>query len=754
MAKSAPVSPLTKLDVIAEALCPSTRRECFGERINGRKSSCSIERPAAVDKETEIQQTSRDSEIQKIIFISCEPSCQVKAIDKSNAVNIWISFEVSLAALLSAAPPAVHAYQNRPLFFVCRGMKLLSMPITTDLCFGVPLHECERKNVPIISLPASKPPFLNRIIKAPVTPLASNLRSRLQAPAMAMATTAKTHFLLLLLVLLPLLVPNDAASARGPIKTVVVLVMENRSFDHMLGWMKRLNPSIDGVTGAESNRLSTTDPNSPRFYFKDQAQYVDPDPGHSFQAIREQIFGSNDTSASPPPMNGFAQQAYSMTGSTNMSENVMNGFPADMVAVYKALVEEFAVVDRWFASVPSSTQPNRLYVHSGTSNGATSNIPSVQMMALDSGRWTNPSSGAWLDVLKSSKKYWGVHMHGGGCIDKKISHPTKSLLALGYPQRTIFENLDAEGLSFGIYYQNIPATLFYRNLRKLKYLPKFHSYDLAFKNHAQHGKLPNYVVVEQRYMDSKLTPANDDHPSHDVYQGRLYETLRASPQWNQTLLVITYDEHGGFYDHVPTPSRNVPSPDDIVGPEPFLFKFDRLGVRVPTILVSPWIEKGTVVHGPNGSPSPSSEYEHSSIPATVKKLFNLSSPFLTKRDAWAGTFEGVLTRTEPRTDCPEKLPTPTKIREGEANEGAQLSEFQRELIQLAAVLKGDHILTSFPEQIGKQLSVREGQQYMEDALKRFFEAGLLAKRMGVDEEKIVEMRPSLTTRSSPSTTHP
>lgn len=173
-----------------------------------------------------------------------------------------------------------------------------------------------------------------------------------------------------------------------------------------------------------------------------------------------------------------------------------------------------------------------------------------------------------------------------------------SVLALGFPQRTIFENIDEAGLSFGIYYQNIPAVLFYRNLRKLKYATKFHSYDSDFKSHASSGKLPNYAVIEQRYMDCKLRPATDDHPSHDVYQGQIfikeiYETLRSSPQWNETLLIITYDEHGGFYDHVPTPVKGVPSPDGIVGPTPFNFNFDRLGVRVPTIMVSPWIQKGT-----------------------------------------------------------------------------------------------------------------------------------------------------------------
>ncbi|XP_022752398.1 non-specific phospholipase C2 isoform X2 [Durio zibethinus] len=500
-------------------------------------------------------------------------------------------------------------------------------------------------------------------------------------------------------------------SHAGPIKTIVVLVMENRSFDHMLGWMKKINPEINGVDGTEWNPLSTTDPNSKKLFFQNQAQFVDPDPGHSFQAIREQIFGSNDTSANPPPMNGFAQQAYSMDQSTNMSQNVMNGFEPEMVAVYKSLVSEFAVFDRWFASVPSSTQPNRLYVHSATSAGATSNIP--------------------------------------------------SLLVKGYPQRTIFENLDDAGISWGIFYQNIPATLFYKSLRKLKYLSRFRPYGLTFQNHAKEGKLPGYVVVEQRYMDTKLEPANDDHPSHDVYQGQMfvkevYETLRASPQWNETLLIITYDEHGGFFDHVATPVSGVPSPDGIVGPDPFFFKFDRLGVRVPTIMVSPWIDKGTVVHRPNGSPFPTSEFEHSSIPATVKKLFNLSAPYLTKRDEWAATFESIVqTRTEPRTDCPEQLPTPARIRPGEANEEAKLSEFQQELLQLAAVLKGDDILTSYPEKIGKEMSVREGKEYMEDAVRRFFEAGRSAKKMGVDGEQIVQMKPSLTTRSSKSSSpHP
>ncbi|XP_051142291.1 non-specific phospholipase C2 [Andrographis paniculata] len=499
--------------------------------------------------------------------------------------------------------------------------------------------------------------------------------------------------------LLLLLLHGGGAS---PINTVVVVVMENRSFDHMLGWMKKLNPEINGVDGSESNYINAADPESTRVFFGNHSHFVDPDPGHSFQAIREQVFGSNRTpAAAPAPMNGFAQQAFSMD--PKMPQSVMNGFLPDKVAVYKSLVSEFAVFDRWFASVPASTQPNRLYVHSGTSHGATSNIAAE--------------------------------------------------LAKGYPQRTIFEDLDDAGISFGIYYQNIPATLFYRNLRKVKYIGKFHPYGASFKSDAAAGKLPQYVVVEQRYVDSKIEPANDDHPSHDVYEGQMfvkevYETLRSSPVWNQTAMVITYDEHGGFFDHVPTPNTGVPSPDSIVGPEPFLFNFDRLGVRVPTIVVSPWIKKGTVVHGPNGKPFPTSEYEHSSIPSTVRKIFNLKSPPLTKREAWAGSFEGLFqAMNQPRTDCPVKLPTPVKIREGDANEDSKLSEFQQELIQLAAVLKGDDVLTSYPGSIGKDMTVRDGKAYMENAVRSFFEAGFAAKKMGAHPEQIVRMRTSLSTRT-------
>ncbi|KAF8390663.1 hypothetical protein HHK36_025190 [Tetracentron sinense] len=487
-----------------------------------------------------------------------------------------------------------------------------------------------------------------------------------------------------------------ASAAQQPIETIVILVLENRSFDHMLGWMKKsVNPLINGVTGKECNPLSTKTQQSQSICFTDDAEFVDPDPGHSFQAVQEQVFGSSLI----PTMSGFVEQALTM--SQNLSETVMKGFRPESVPVFASLVREFAVFDRWFSSIPGPTQPNRLFVYSATSHGSTSHV--------------------------------------------------KKQLAKGYPQKTIFDSLHENGVDFGIYFHNMPTTLFYRNLRKLKYTFKFHQYNLKFKKHAREGKLPSLTVIEPRYFDIKGLPANDDHPSHDIANGQklvkeVYEALRSSPQWNESLLIITYDEHGGFFDHVKTPYVNVPNPDGNTGPAPYFFKFDRLGVRVPTIMVSPWIKRGTAIRGPKG-PTPNSEFEHSSIPATIKKMLNLSSNFLTHRDAWAGTFEQVVGElTSPRTDCPEVLPDATPLRTTEAKEDGRLSEFQSEVVHLAAVLNGDHYLSSFPEEMSKKMSVKEAHEYVKGAVSRFISASKEAIKLGAQESAIVDMRSSLTTR--------
>ncbi|RLN24858.1 hypothetical protein C2845_PM07G03730 [Panicum miliaceum] len=414
-------------------------------------------------------------------------------------------------------------------------------------------------------------------------------------------------FLLLLIVFAG---SGEASAARpSPIKNVVVLALENRSFDHMLGWTRRLlGLPVDGLTGAECNPNSPSAANSSAAasicVSADADLVVPDDPGHSFEDVLEQVFGNISAAAARPSMSGFVRSAL-------LSSAVMRAFRPSLLPAFSALAPAFAVFDRWFSSIPGPTQPNRLFLYSATSRGA-------------------------------------------------VAHDKLDLL-LGYPQRTVFDSLAADGRDFAVYFKTIPTVLFYRRLRALRYAARsFHRYDAAFKDHARRGVLPALSVIEPRYFDLTGTPADDDHPAHDVANGQrlvkdVYEALRASPQWNQTLLIVTYDEHGGFYDHVATPTAGVPSPDGIRGPPPFFFKFDRLGVRVPTIMVSPWIKRGTVVGRPAG-PTDTSEFEHSSIPATLKKILNLSSDFLTKRDAWAGTFEHIFTELdEPRTDCPGSL---------------------------------------------------------------------------------------------------
>ncbi|XP_002455351.2 non-specific phospholipase C6 [Sorghum bicolor] len=535
----------------------------------------------------------------------------------------------------------------------------------------------------------------------------AGISSNTPVPDMATRSTHRRPLLLILLFLLLFAAVNGSARpSTSPIKNVVVLALENRSFDHMLGWMRRLlGLPVDGLTGAECNPNSTNSTTSSICVSADADLVVPDDPGHSFEDVLEQVFGNGNISAAQPSMSGFVRSALSVNAL--LSSAVMRAFRPSLLPTFSALAPAFAVFDRWFSSIPGPTQPNRLFLYSATSRGA-------------------------------------------------VAHDKLDLL-LGYPQRTIFESLAADGHDFAVYFKTIPTVLFYRRLRALRYAARsFHRYDAAFKDHARRGVLPALSVIEPRYFDLTGTPADDDHPAHDVANGQrlvkdVYEALRASPQWNQTLLIVTYDEHGGFYDHVSTPTAGVPSPDGIRGPPPFFFKFDRLGVRVPTIMVSPWIKKGTVV-GRAVGPTDTSEFEHSSIPATIKKIFNLSSDFLTKRDAWAGTFEHIFTELDqPRTDCPETLPEVPFVRPTPPKEHGWLSDFQRELVELASFLNGDYMLTSLAQESRKKkMTVKQADAYVRRAITSFLQASKQAVRLGANESAIVTMRSSLTSKSSSS----
>ena len=127
----------------------------------------------------------------------------------------------------------------------------------------------------------------------------------------------------------------------------------------------------------------------------------------------------------------------------------------------------------------------------------------------------------------------------------------------GYPQKSIYQLLSENGLSWGSYFQEAPTSLFFDWTRRPENLKNFHNFPV-FEEHARAGSLPNYSFVDPKYFDIKLDPATDQHPSHSMAEGErflkeVYETLRLSPLWEKTLLIITYDEHGGIL----TPAINI-----------------------------------------------------------------------------------------------------------------------------------------------------------------------------------------------------
>jgi len=332
------------------------------------------------------------------------------------------------------------------------------------------------------------------------------------------------------------------------------------------------------------------------------------------------------------------------------SPTVMQGFSPDRVPIMSTLAQEFAVFDRFFCSVPGPTWPNRLFQLMGTSQGDT----------------------------KTSEWQENTTLYDG---------------------RTVFDIVEETGHDWKFYYADAPLEM--AMIEKLTLSPfKVHGWD-RFKKDIADGDLPAFSWVNPRWFVNLTTfeGANDQHPDHDVRLGEalmkeVYEELRASPKWNSTLFIVTYDEHGGYYDHV-TPPMNIPAPDDYPS-YPGNFSFDRLGVRIPTLLISPWIAKGTVISAPTDAEKPqeNSEFDLTSIISSVKNMFapaDANIEPLTRRDAWAATFDDRLTElTEPRTDCPMTLPPAPKSlgRESALREAAQpLNDLQQDIIAAYEALR-------------------------------------------------------------------
>ncbi len=394
------------------------------------------------------------------------------------------------------------------------------------------------------------------------------------------------------------------------IEHIVVLMLENRSFDHMLGYLYsgsgNVSPSgqpFEGLTGTESCpdgkggqvAVYPITPATPSAYFMPGA-----DPGEGYKATNSQLWGSVTAPASgtPATMQGFVQDfAYTIGWETTDQWAIVPGTTASWIMgcytpqtlpVLSALAKGYAVCDHWYASAPTETMPNRAFALAATSQGH---------MDDSTKTFTCPSIFGSLTTAGLSWRVFGY--------DKQ------PLTRANFPDIT-----GADPSHFGLF--------------------------TDFQAAAAAGTLPAFTFLEPSWE----TTGNSQHPNYDVAKGEqlihdTYEALRSGPGWPQTLFVLTYDEHGGCYDHVPPP-WGATVPDNSAGE--FGFGFDRFGVRVPTLLISPLIAPGTVYRVADGT----TPLDHTSVLKTVEQRWNV--PPLTARDAAAPGFGDVVTLTVPRTD--------------------------------------------------------------------------------------------------------
>jgi len=390
------------------------------------------------------------------------------------------------------------------------------------------------------------------------------------------------------------------------LKHIVVLMMENRSFDHMLGALSATNPAIDGIkpglTNPDTTPAHNPVPVQPLAEFQSQ---LDPDPDHHFPAVDLQIFNGDTSDPRKPNMQGFVASYFNQRKDVNHSKKIMYYFTPDKLPVLTTLANEFLVFNRWFASIPGPTICNRAFAHYGTSFGKVG-----------------------MDLFYVNEPFQSVY----------------SRLINANPKRT----------SKLYYFDQASSTMEIVNL--LQNQPELFGTYQQFLDDCKNGQLPDYSFVEPNYTDHDgddgALIASDQHPDHHVQAGEvfiatIYNAIRRNDDlWKSTALLVVYDEHGGIYDHVPPPDCppdqfTASANDTGTGRE---FKFDRLGVRVPAILISPWVAKGTVDNR---------TFDHASIPATVTNHFlgdyNPRSP----REKNAQTFLDLLTLNTMRDDCPE-----------------------------------------------------------------------------------------------------
>jgi phospholipase C len=348
------------------------------------------------------------------------------------------------------------------------------------------------------------------------------------------------------------------------VEHVVLLMLENHSFDQMLGSLQQVFPDLDGVTpdlaATRSNMTLDGMPIRPSQRTERQMAF---DPHHEHVNVMAQLENQNG---------GFVadfQRAYGHHLSSADLQDVMGYYPVGFLPALHTLGREFTVCDRWFSSLPGPTWPNRFFALSGTCAGQVLMPAGTEMLKL----------------------HWYTEQ----------------------TQPTIFSRMTERGLPWRIYHYDFPASLVLTEQRRAENLRSYAGIDEFFE-HASGNPVdfPAFTFIEPQYFG---VGQNDDHPPHNVMKAEkliadVYNALRSNPTlWERCLLVVVYDEHGGFYDHVVPPPTIAPDANTAS------WSFTQLGVRVPALLVSPRCER-RVEH---------TQFDHTSLLKYLKEKWNLGS---------------------------------------------------------------------------------------------------------------------------------
>jgi phospholipase C len=383
--------------------------------------------------------------------------------------------------------------------------------------------------------------------------------------------------------------------AADPIEHIVVLMLENQSFDRLLGDLRSVNANIDGVDPMHPGANADPDGGAPYVQAPGAPYATTRDLGHDLDDGLRQIAGG---------CAGFiADYATKYPNSPRAErQQVVSYFERGRLPALHALAENFLVCDRWFSSLPGPTWPNRFFVHSGTSLGHT-------------------------DMPEG----FDPHLHL-------------------YSQPTLYERLSEAEVPWRIYVGDFAQSwvMTAQWQYPLCYRPMAAFYSDAAGLAAD---FPAYSFIEPSYFGARQ---NDEHPPHDILLGeqllaRVYNALRANEAlWQASLLVVVYDEHGGFYDHV-DPRLADPGQRLAIAPDDHTdgFAFDVFGVRVPALLVSPWVDPG-VAH---------TVFDHTSLIRYASDKWDLA--LLGRRAAAANSLAPLLSRSSARSDGPPSLPLPT-----------------------------------------------------------------------------------------------